>query len=186
MRGLPCGVSLGSSPKHVFGASLRICGMPRVGLARGKSAGQASPRAALAHRGQGSWATGMRGAAAGCRGRLSWGRLARRVGGPVLAVGPSSPGAGRPLLSAGMCALPAHRALRVWGPFCGGCRDGCLPRGPVPGGFVRLLLASRFPYSPAVLLSALHPSGEWGPSPSWAPRWVGGRGVESKNYQWMA
>ena len=107
-------------------------------------------------------------------------RRARLSGGPVLA------GRGRPLLSAGMCTLPAHRALRVWGPFCGGCRDGCLPRGPVPGGFVRLLLASRFPYSPAVLLSALHPSGEWGPSPSWAPRWVGGRGVESKNYQWMA
>ena len=33
---------------HVFDANPRICGMPRVGLARGKSAGQASPRAALA------------------------------------------------------------------------------------------------------------------------------------------
>ena len=82
-------------------------------------------------------------------------------------------------LSVGTCAVlaPCLREARsclvaAW------WQGGCCPRGPVPGDLVRLLLASRAPYSPAVLLAAHHPTGECGPSPSWAPWWVGGRGAE--------
>ena len=58
--------------------------------------------------------------------------------------------------------LPARDPVRsraAW--LCGGSG----PRGPVPGGFVSLLLALRTPYSPAVLLADHHPSGECGRPP---------------------
>ena len=82
-------------------------------------------------------------------------------------------------LSVGTCAVlaPCLREARsclvaAW------CRGGCCPRGPAPGDLVLLLLATRAPYSLAVLLAARHPTGECGPSPSWAPRWVGAREAE--------
>ena len=82
-------------------------------------------------------------------------------------------------LSVGTCAVlaPCLREARsclvaAW------CRGGCCPRGPAPGDFVLLLLATRAPYSLAVLLADHHPTGECGPSPSWAPRWVGAREAE--------
>ena len=85
-------------------------------------------------------------------------------------------------LSVGTCAVlaPCLREARsclvaAW------CRGGCCPRGPAPGDLVLLLLATRAPYSLAVLLAAHHPTGECGPSPSWAPRWVGAREAEFSN-----
>ena len=63
LRGL-VRVSRGNFPIHAFGADPRICGKPRVCLARGKqfhAHGQASPCGALPHRGHGGPAMGMRG-----------------------------------------------------------------------------------------------------------------------------
>ena len=86
-------------------------------------------------------------------------------------------------LSVGTCAVLAPCLREAWSCLVAAWwQGGCCPRGPVPGDLVRLLLASRAPYSPAVLLAAHHPTGECGPSPSWAPWWVGGRGAES-SYQ---
>ena len=91
-----------------------------------------------------------------------------------------SPGEGpSESLSAGTCAVLAPCLREAWSCLVAAlCRGGCCPRGPAPGDFVLLLLALRAPYSPAVFLAAHHPSGECGPSPSWAPGWVGSRGAE--------
>ena len=92
-------------------------------------------------KGSGRWVRGGGGGGgvvARCRGRLSF-------------------------LSVGTCAVlaPCLREARsclvaAW------CRGGCCPRGPTPGDFVLLLLATRAPYSLAVLLANHHPTGECG------------------------